>query len=89
MHQRLLRTALPAVLASTVGLQLALAERVRKLQDEIEAARRQTPPQVEYRVVVAPPVATYVGDWAPVPAHYGYAAPLPYTTECNASRCSR
>ena len=45
----------------------ALAERVRQLQSEVEAARRQAAPQVEYRVVQAPPVSPYAGDWTPPP----------------------
>lgn len=38
----------------------ALAERVRQLEDEVELARRQAPPQAEYRSTPAPPVVQYI-----------------------------
>ena len=64
----------------------ALAERVRQLQDEVEVARRQAPPHVDYRVALAPPVAPNVGDWTPaLPVQYAYAAPPPFTTGCDPS----
>ena len=47
----------------------ALAERVRQLEDEVELARREAPPQVDYRAIPAPPVVQYVVDLAP-PVQY-------------------
>lgn len=58
----------------------ALAERVRQLQGDVEAARRQPPPTVVVAPVITPP--SYAGEWsapppsysyAPQPAAYGYA----------------
>ena len=44
----------------------ALAERVRQLEDEVELATRQAPPQVDYRAIPAPPVVQYVVTPPPV-----------------------
>jgi hypothetical protein len=138
MVTRLLRAALPAILAGTFGLQLAhadiytwvdasgatnvsnlappegarvtkilhasapvtvaredaareaarqaetqaLAERVRQLEDEIDMARRQVPPPVEYRPLPAPPVIQYVVDPAPPLMQYVNVAP-PANTGCD------
>lgn len=46
-----------------------LAERVRQLEDEVELARRQVPPN-QYRAIPAPPVMQYVVDLAPPPVQY-------------------
>ena len=121
MLLRLLRAALPAVLASTFGLELAhadiytwvdasgginvsnlappegvrvtniihasapknptrddtrqvevqaLAERVLALENELELAKRQAPPPVEYRAIPAPPAMQYGVDLAPPPVQY-------------------
>jgi hypothetical protein len=131
MLTRVLRTALPAVLASTFGLQLAyadiytwvdasgtinvsnlappegvrvtnvmhtsapttatrtdatreaLAERVRQLENEVELARRQVPPQGEYRAIPAPPVVPYAVDLAPPPAQYVVNVAPPANAGCD------
>ena len=61
----------------------ALAERVRQLEDEAELARRQVPPQVEYRAIPAPPVMQYVVDLAPPPAQYAVNVAPPANTGCD------
>jgi Domain of unknown function (DUF4124) len=58
----------------------ALADRVRQLEDEVQFAGRQGPPQVEYRAVPPPPVIQYIINQAPPPAQYPIdAAPSAYT----------
>ena len=51
----------------------ALAERVRQLQSEVELAKRSAPPQVESRVVPAPPIIQY---FAPPEPQYAAAPPV-------------
>jgi HAMP domain-containing protein len=48
----------------------ALAERVRRLEDEVELATRQAPPPVDYRAIPAPPVVQYVVT--PPPVQYAF-----------------
>ena len=57
---------------------LALAERVRQLEDEVEHAKRQAPPQVEYRAIPAPPSMQY----APPPVQYAVDV-APPSTGCD------
>ena len=135
MLMRLLRAALPAVLACTFGLQLAhadiytwvdasgvvnvsnlappegvrvtsiihasvpktkarddtrqaevqaLAERVLALEDELEQAKRQAPPPVEYRAIPAPPLPMQYGVYpAPPPVQYAVSAAQPTSTACD------
>lgn len=61
----------------------ALTERVRQLQDEVEAARRPAPPRTEYRVLTAPPAAPDVtAGFAPTALPYSYAAPPQPDSSC-------
>jgi hypothetical protein len=53
----------------------ALAERVRQLEDEVELARRQAPPQSEYRSIPAPPVVQYFVMPPPPPQYAVNPAP--------------
>jgi hypothetical protein len=51
----------------------ALAQRVRELEDDVELARRQAPPPVDYRAIPPPPVIQYFvvsppAQYAPNPA---------------------
>ena len=63
----------------------ALAERVRQLQDEVAAARRDAARQVEYLPAPPPPAAQYGGNWLPPPVQYAEAAPPSYNTGCDPS----
>ncbi len=47
-----------------------LAERVRRLEDEVELASRQLLAPMDYRAVPPPPVIQYVVDLAPPPVQY-------------------
>jgi hypothetical protein len=55
----------------------ALADRVRQLQDDVAAARRDAAAQAEYRAAQAPPAVPYAGDWLPPPVQYVNVAPPP------------
>ncbi len=61
----------------------ALADRVRQLQDEVDAARRQPPVQIDYNIVAAPPQMAYAGEWAP--PEPAYAPPAPVASGCDPS----
>jgi hypothetical protein len=58
----------------------ALAQRVRELEDDVELARRQAPPPVEYRAI-PPPVIQYLV--VPPPAQYALNPALPTNTGCG------
>jgi hypothetical protein len=62
----------------------ALAERVRVLENEVEAARR-APPQVEFRVVTVPAPATPVVNVTPPPMAYDYATQPQASYGCDPS----
>ena len=59
----------------------ALAERVRELEDDVELARRQAPPPVDYRAIPPPPVIQYFV--IPPPAQYALNPALPENTGCD------
>jgi hypothetical protein len=61
----------------------ALAERVRLLEDELELARRQAPPPVEYRAFPAPRPMQYPVDPEPPPLQYSVAAAQPMNSGCD------
>ncbi len=58
----------------------ALAERVRELEDDVELARRQAPPPVDYRAIPPPVIQYFV---IPPPAQYALNPPLPANTGCD------
>jgi hypothetical protein len=64
-----------------------LEERVQQLQQQVNEAARQPPPQqhIEYHVVMAAPAPPYGGDWMPPPAFYDYPAPAPSYAGCDPS----
>jgi len=62
----------------------ALAERVRQLEDEVELARRQAPPQAEYRSAPAPSILQYIVV-APLPQYDINPAPS-VNTGCDPAR---
>ncbi len=64
----------------------ALADRVHQLQDQVDMARRTSPP--DYRPVALPPPPSYSGDWAPPPLPYTYAAPQNDNSGCDVSWAS-
>jgi hypothetical protein len=59
----------------------ALAQRVRELEDDVELARRQAPPPVDYRAIPPPPVIQYLV--LPPPAQYALNPALPANTGCD------
>ena len=59
----------------------ALAQRVRQLEDDVELARRQAPPPVDYRAIPPPPVIQYLV--VPQPAQYALNPALPASTGCD------
>jgi len=59
----------------------ALARRVRELEDDVELARRQAPPPVDYRAVPPPPVIQYLV--LPPPAQYAFNPAPPANTGCD------
>ena len=61
----------------------ALAERVRQLEDEVELARRQVPPPVDYRPVPLPPVVQYIVNPAPPLTQYAVIGAPPANTWCD------
>ncbi len=62
----------------------ALAERVLALEDEIELAKRQAPPPVEYRAIPAPPPPMQYGGYsAPPPVQYAVSAAQPTSPACD------
>lgn len=63
----------------------ALAERVRQLQDEVEAARRPPAPQPRYRAVAQPPAPYAGGDGGPDALPYAYAASPASAPVCDPS----
>jgi hypothetical protein len=63
----------------------ALGERVRELEDQVEAAARQPPPPIALNVVVAPPAPSYPPEWAPAPAYYDVPEPAPSYAGCDPS----
>jgi hypothetical protein len=58
----------------------ALAQRVRELEDDVELARRQAPPPVDYRPT-SPPVIQYFV--VPPPAQYALQPAMPANTGCD------
>jgi hypothetical protein len=62
-----------------------LAERVRQLQDEVAAARRDAARQAEYRAAPPAPVVQYESAWQPPPMQYADAAPASYYGGCDPS----
>jgi hypothetical protein len=63
----------------------ALAERVRQLQDDVAAARRDAARQAEYRAVQAAPAVAYGGDWLPPPVQYANVERPPVGPGCDPS----
>lgn len=63
----------------------ALEDRVRQLESEVELARREVPPPVEYRPIPAPPVVQYIVEPPPVFVQYAVSAPPPVNNWCDAS----
>jgi hypothetical protein len=63
----------------------ALEDRVRQLENEVELARREVPPPVEYRPIPAPPVVQYIVEPPPVFVQYAISAPPPVNNWCDAS----
>jgi len=61
----------------------ALAERVRQLEDEVELARRQVPPPVDYRPVALPPVVQYIVNSPPPLTQYAVVEAPPTNTWCD------
>lgn len=61
----------------------ALAERVRQLQYEVDVARRQMPPQVEYRAVAPPPAMPYGMDVASPLLQYAVTTAQPAYGGCD------
>ena len=59
----------------------ALAERVRELENDVELAKRQAPPPVDYRAIPPPPVIQYVV--VPPPAQYALNPALSANTGCD------
>jgi hypothetical protein len=59
----------------------ALAQRVRELEDDVESARRQAPPPVDYRAIPPPPVIQYFV--VPPPAQYALNPALPANAGCD------
>ena len=62
-----------------------LAERVRQLQDEVAAARRDAARQVDYRAVPPSPAVQYESAWQPPPVQYAEAAPASFYNGCDPS----
>jgi hypothetical protein len=62
-----------------------LAERVRQLQDEVEAAKRQALREAEYRAIPAPPVIQYIQapQYVQPPSVQYAAAPTPAGGNCG------
>jgi hypothetical protein len=61
----------------------ALAIRVQQLQDEVDQARRQSPVQVEYRAIPAPPALPYGAVLASQPVQYADNAVPPTGYGCD------
>ena len=61
----------------------ALAERVQQLENEVELARRQPPPQPEYRAGPVLPGLSYGVEMAPPPAPYAVNMAPPLSTGCG------
>ena len=60
---------------------LALADRVRQLQDEVEFAQRHVSAQADYRAAPAPPVIQFIVNMAP------QAAPEPIYASAPSAGC--
>ena len=83
MHESAPATAARAEAAREAARQAevqALAERVRQLED-IELAKGQAPPPVDYRAIPPPPVIQYVV--VPPPAQYAVNPAPPANTGCD------
>ena len=63
----------------------ALEDRVRQLENEVELARRQAPPPVEYGTIPVPPVVQYIVEPPPVFVQYAVSQPPPANNWCDAS----
>ena len=61
----------------------ALADRVRQLEDEVELAKRQPPPPMDYRAALAPPPYPYPSEIAPPPPQYGVNVAPPASYGCD------
>jgi len=61
----------------------ALAERVQQLENEVELARRQPPPQPEYRAGPVLLGLSYGVEMAPPPAPYAVNMAPPLSTGCG------
>ena len=63
----------------------ALEDRVRQLENEVELARREVPPPVEYRPILVPPIVQYIVEPPPVFVQYAVNEPPPANSWCDAS----